>query len=124
MLCLNFNKEFIVLFYIKFAQYISYIFEAVDGVGYVLKAKDMNDRHLQNYTSGDVVPDEIADELFKDSTTYLASCISELESKRGCVEVYKTVNYYNTYQVVTDGVIRHPDVNADATIRAITHYAS
>lgn len=121
MLCLNYSKEFIMLFYIKFAKNISYIFEAIDGVGYVLKGKDMNDRHLQNYTSGDVVPDDITDALFKDSTTYLASCISELETAKIFVEVYKTVN---TYQVVTDGVIRHPDVNADAAIRAVTHYAS
>lgn len=101
-----------------------YILEVIDNVGCVLKGKDMNDHILANYHYGDVIPEDVIVALYTNAKHFMTTIVSELTHKKADIEVYSTKSYNNCYQVVTNGIIRHPNVDADSTIRVITHYAS
>lgn len=113
-----------MLYLMKTRKGSSCIVEEKEDGDFTLKAKDMNENAFSSYSVGDTLSSEIMADFLKDKLVYKAEIVSEFENKKVFAEIYKISDLSGCYQVVADGVIRHPDVNAEGAMRAICFYSN
>ena len=85
---------------------------------FTIKATGLhNNEH--SYRPGNIISAQTIHQEIDNTSIHQAELVSEFENKI-LVQVYKTTS--NSYQVVSNGIIRHPNIDADGAIRAISIY--
>lgn len=87
---------------------------------FIIEATDMNN-NTSDINVGDVLSTYKFHEIIaKDKNISQAELVSGFENSKVSIQVYKTSSA--RYQVVSNGIIRHPNIDADGAIRAISIY--
>ena len=112
-------------------HYMTYLLKTKNGCTYIaienqltgdftIKATGL-DNNKHSYRPGNIISAQTIHQEIDNTSIHQAELVSEFENKV-LVQVYKTTS--NSYQVVSNGVIRHANTTPDATIRAISMYSN
>jgi hypothetical protein len=118
------TEGLIMLYLMKTKEGDACIVDEQESGDFILKAKSMSESSLSSYQINDALSSTTISHFLKDKLFYQATLVSEFENKNTFVEIYKTRDLSGYYQVVANGVIRHPDVDAEGAIRATCFYSN
>lgn len=113
-----------MLYLMKTKEGSACIVDEQENGDFILKAKSMDGNIFSSYNIDDELSCTAISEFLKDKLFYQATLVSEFENKKALVEVYKILDLSGCYQVVANGIIRHPDVDAEGAIRATCFYSN
>lgn len=113
-----------MLYLMKTKEGNACIVDEQESGDFILKAKSMNESILSSYNIEDTLSCTTISHFLIDKLFYQATLVSEFENKNTFVEIYKILDLSGCYQVVANGIIRHPDVDAEGAIRATCFYSN
>lgn len=86
---------------------------------FTIKATGL-DNNEHSYRPGNIISAQTIHQEIDNTSIHQAELVSGFENSKVFVQVYKTSS--DRYQVVSNGIIRHPNIDADGAIRAISIY--
>jgi hypothetical protein len=89
---------------------------------FIIEANDMNNNNFDIKIGDTLSTDQFHEIIATDKHVSQAELVSSFQNSQVSVQIYKTSS--DLYQVVSNGIIRHPNIDADGAIRAISIYSN